>query len=229
MGKSLSAAVGPDGSVHVVLVDQDVEEQMEWRADVPSATQLSADAEDGVDAIADLSTSLEAALDASDALHKVILIDSMSALLRAVNASGNEDPRILTGGIMQTALIRVRHVLGLGRALSDGRTVTVVCTATSGGEVEADELLSRELIGTGNAELHLHPVLVRSEVFPPIDLERSGARGTERILGDGEATRRASLRARCLERGDLAATELVLDGLRQFGSLDALLASLEHG
>lgn len=228
-GKELDSAIGSDGFVCVVMVDQDVEERMEWRADVPRAQILAADSGDGVEAIAELTDRLEAALEASDAQHKVVLVDSMSALLRAVNASGDEDPRILTGGILQSALIRVRRVLGLGRALTNSKTVTVVCTATSGGEVEADELLARELIGTGNAELHLHPTLVRSEVFPPIDLELSGARGTERIVGETAAQQRALLRARCMERGELAATELLLDGLKQAGSLDELLASLEPG
>lgn len=227
--RNLTAAIQravPEVMLVVLLIDQPIDESMEWRADLGGMDLLSVGAEDGIEGIVRVVDEVEQRVQSSRASHTVLCVDSMSAILRAVNAHSPEDPRVLSGGVLQTAVTRVRQLLALGRARSNGQTVTVLCTATMDAEVSADDLLARELIGTGNAELHTDALLARSEVFPALDLERSGTRADERILGSSATAARARLRARCLERGPHAAMDQLLEGLREQGSLARLLHQL---
>lgn len=210
----------PDVQVHVVVVDQPLEELLEWRYDVIGATITGTTSEDSPEAhAATLSVFDDAAERAADGHDTVVLVDSLAAVARALNATMELDERILTGGIMATALRSLRERFGRARALEPDGSLTIVGTVTMGAAEDLDTVVMEELMGTGNLEYHLDPSALAAGLFPPLDIERSGARGLERIVGEDEAERRAQLRSLISMHGISAGLDLLYEHLAKHGTL----------
>jgi transcription termination factor Rho len=214
----------PDAVIDVVLVDRPVEEFMEWRADVPGATVHGTSSEDPPEEQADVAHVFdEAAAAAREGEDRVVVVDSLASLARALNASMDHDERILSGGIMQVALRATRELFGRGRAYEGGGSLTIIGGAAVDSQMELDDVVFEELVGTGNMELRMNAAARAADLWPPVDVERSGARHAELIIGDEEAARRASLRAIVIEHGPLAGLALLLEELDAAGSLESVL------
>lgn len=139
----------------------------------------------------------------------VLLVDSLSRLLRAVMSDAaptGRDPTVVDA----SALHRIRRWLGAARALDEGGSLTVV--ALVGEEGRADEVLLEDLRGVANWELHLSRQLCELGIEPPIDVRRSGALRSDRLVTDAEEiARRAALGSRCT--GDVVHDAEVLASL----------------
>ena len=214
----------PDAETHVLLIDRPVEEFLEWRADLPAAhvhgTSTDDDVEDhtGVDApFAHAQERLEQGLDT------VLLIDSLAAFARALNATLPYDERILTGGIMMTALQATRQRFATARALEGGGSITIVATASMDTGSELDDVVFHELVGTGNMEIRLSAEARDARLFPALDIAASGARHTELIVGEYAARARGELRSQVSAHGITAGLSLLLGQLESTGDLNSLL------
>jgi transcription termination factor Rho len=94
-----------------------------------------------------------------------------------------------------------------------------------------DDLIYEEFKGTGNMELHLDRRLAERRIFPAMDIQRSGTRREEMLLGQ-ETVERVWLLRRMVSMisansTDFAeGTERVLDRLRRTKSNAEFLATL---
>lgn len=210
----------PHVELHAVLVDRPIDEHMEWRSVVPSATLQGTTSEDDPDTHAALTHVFhDAATAAASGADVVILVDSLAALARALNVSMDHDERILSGGIMATALRELRSCFGAARAYDPNGSLTILGSATADGDQELDTVVFEELVGTGNVEYRLDGAIRQSGLFPPIDIERSGARHTDSILGIDEADRRARQRSLVTQYGPSAGLAMLLEHLELHGTL----------
>jgi transcription termination factor Rho len=230
LGRALDADPA-DSDIIVVLIDQPIEEQLEWREAISSARVFATTSDDDVDAHVDLDAPFAAAHDAVErGRHAVMLIDSLGALARALVATSapDEHGRVLDGGMTQAAMRELRARFAVARAHEDPNepTITILATLHEDTALHLDEAIKHELVGTGNVEWHLSEDALRSGCFPPIDIMRSGARRTELIIGEHEADRRALLRAWVDERGIVAGTGELLIRLDTCGSLAHLMDEL---
>jgi transcription termination factor Rho len=222
-GAALLAA-RPGIDLHVVLVDRPVEEFLEWRYELPGAQVHGTASDEPPEAHARVdepfARAVEVAADGGDA---AVLVDSLAALARALNVVLPHDERILTGGIMATALRETRQLFGLARAYDEGGSLTIVATADVDTGSELDDVVFHELVGTGNMELRLSEEVRQAGLLPALDVAGSGARHVEGILGDELADRRARLRADVTAQGPGAGLALLLGELERAGDLAALL------
>lgn len=211
--------------VHALLVDREVEERLDWTYELPEVTLHGTTSDMDVTAHADVAHVFENALAAAAGGRDVVLlVDSFTALARACNVVAPPDDRVLTGGIQQAALIQVRRWFGSARAFADnGGSLTVAGSAAVATGAEADDLICEELIGTGTMDIRLDIELHRAGLLPAIDLDRSGARHDELILGDDETARRATATTRLLEGGPADALARVLTGLEEHYSLETVI------
>lgn len=214
----------PHATIDVVIIDQRVEEQMEWRASLPSA-RLHATASDASPAehVAVVEAMVDAERRAAAGGDAVVLVDSLAALARALNATHEDSDRVLTGGLLATALRDTRLRFGAGRALEPDGSLTVVATAAIDTGSELDDVVFHELVGTGNMDVRLSPEALAAGLFPPLDVASSGARHEAGVLGTDEADARADLRAEVARHGPAAGLALLLAELDRAGSLAALL------
>lgn len=234
LGGALVDAV-PAIDLRVVLVDRPVEEQLEWREELPTArvTGTSSDVAGPEEHVALVRTFAEAAASARMGGHVAVLVDSLGALARALAAtSDHEDGRVLDGGLPQLALRELRALFGLARAEPPGQpdagSLTILATVQVDTHQQLDEVVLHELVGTGNVEWRLDEDVMRAGLFPPVDVLASGARRSELILGEREADRRALLRAEVDRHGSIAGLALLQERIDELGTLGAVLDEIER-
>ncbi len=113
----------------------------------------------------------------------VILLDSITRLARAYNLVVTPSGRTLSGGIDPSALYPPKRFFGAARNIEDGGSLTIIATCLVDTGSRMDDVVYEEFKGTGNMELHLSRKLQERRIFPAIDIERSGTRREELLLG----------------------------------------------
>ncbi|WP_438359498.1 transcription termination factor Rho [Corynebacterium sphenisci] len=117
----------------------------------------------------------------------VVLLDSITRLGRAYNNSSPASGRILSGGVDSNALYPPKRFLGAARNIEEGGSLTIVATAMVETGSAGDTVIFEEFKGTGNAELKLDRRISERRVFPAVDVNPSGTRKDELLLGLEEA------------------------------------------
>ncbi|HID85343.1 MAG TPA: transcription termination factor Rho [Anaerolineales bacterium] len=113
----------------------------------------------------------------------VIMLDSITRLSRAYNLVVTPSGRTLSGGIDPAALYPPKRFFGAARNIEDGGSLTIIATCLIDTGSRMDDVVYEEFKGTGNMELHLSRKLQERRIFPAIDIERSGTRREELLLG----------------------------------------------
>ena len=112
----------------------------------------------------------------------VILLDSITRLVRSYNYAVPSSGKILTGGVDPAALIRPKKFFGSARNTEEGGSLTIVATSLLETGSKMDDFIFEELKGTGNAEIRLSRNISKKRVFPAIDISQSGARRTDMFI-----------------------------------------------
>ena len=157
----------------------------------------------------------------------VILMDSLTRLTRAYNMVVPASGRTLSGGIDPAALYPPKRFFGAARNLEEGGSLTIIATCLVDTGSRMDDVIYEEFKGTGNMELHLSRKLQERRVFPAIDVERSGTRREELLIGKNDLSRIWTLRRMVnAVGGGTEATELVMDRLSKTNTNAEFLTSL---
>jgi transcription termination factor Rho len=159
----------------------------------------------------------------------VILLDSITRLARAYNTIVPSSGKVLTGGVDANALERPKRFFGAARNIEEGGSLTIVATALIETGSKMDEVIYEEFKGTGNMELHLERKIAEKRVYPAINVRRSGTRREELLMGEEELTRAWILRKLLHEMDDVAATEFLVDKLRQTKTNELFFSSMKSG
>ncbi len=115
----------------------------------------------------------------------VLVLDSLTRLARAYNATERGTGRTLSGGIDSGALEKPKRFFGSARKVAKQRgtgSLTIIATALTETGSRADEVIFEEFKGTGNAEIVLDREIAERRVFPAINIERSATRKEELLL-----------------------------------------------
>jgi transcription termination factor Rho len=144
----------------------------------------------------------------------VILLDSITRLARAYNATVPPSGKILSGGVDSNALRGPKKFFGAARNIEDGGSLTIIGTALVDTGSRMDEVIFEEFKGTGNMEIHLDRRLMDKRVFPAVDIGRSGTRKEELLLGPGVLNRVWVLRKVLTQLNTVEAMEFLHDKLK---------------
>ncbi len=145
----------------------------------------------------------------------VILLDSITRLARAYNTVVPASGKVLTGGVDANALQKPKRIFGAARNVEEGGSLTIIATALVDTGSKMDEVIYEEFKGTGNMEVHLDRRISEKRVFPAINIARSGTRREELLASPDELQRMWLLRKILHSMDELAATEFLLDRLKQ--------------
>ncbi len=113
----------------------------------------------------------------------VILLDSLTRLGRAFNASQRSSGRTMSGGVDIRALEIPKRIFGAARALEGGGSLTIIATVLVETNSRMDDLIFQEFKGTGNMELVLSRDLANERLFPAVNIPESGTRREELLFG----------------------------------------------
>ncbi|MFF2204420.1 transcription termination factor Rho [Streptomyces sp. NPDC058145] len=218
----------PECHLMVVLVDERPEEvtdmQRSVKGEVISST-FDRPAEDHT-TVAELA--IERAKRLVELGHDVVvLLDSITRLGRAYNLAAPASGRILSGGVDSTALYPPKRFFGAARNIEDGGSLTILATALVDTGSRMDEVIFEEFKGTGNAELKLDRKLADKRIFPAVDVDASGTRKEEILLGNDELAVTWKLRRVLHALDQQQAIELLLDKMKQTKSNGEFLMQIQ--
>jgi transcription termination factor Rho len=160
----------------------------------------------------------------------VVLLDSMTRLVRAFNLGGERDRRgggrTLSGGIDAGALEIPRRFFGLARNVEKGGSVTIVASMLVDTGSRMDQLIFEEFKATGNCEIMLDRGLAEARIFPAINPVSSSTRKSERFYTPEDNRRISLLRRTLANRKPREAMTFLLKLLEKYPTNDDLLRSI---
>jgi transcription termination factor Rho len=116
----------------------------------------------------------------------VVLLDSLTRLSRAYNATAPQTGRAMSGGLAPGVLHKPKRFFGAARNVENGGSLTIIATTLVETGSRMDDVIYEEFKGTGNMEIHLDRKLSEKRIFPAIDLAKSGTRREELLLSPQE-------------------------------------------
>lgn len=229
IGKGMLAD-NPETRLIVLLIDERPEEVTHFRRTLPAAEVFASSSDQPVREHTELSelmlahirTELECGRDV------VVLVDSLTRLVRAFNLQGARGgrSRTLSGGVEAEALQIPRRLFGLARNVENGGSVTILASILIDTGSRMDDFIFEEFKGTGNSEIVLDRSLAEAYIFPAINLTASGTRKEEQLRSPDTHSRLTGLRRELAARSPQEAMMLVLNLLAKYPTNEDLLQNL---
>ena len=218
----------PSATVIALLIDERPEEVTDFERTVPGAEIVASTFDEAPERqvhIADLV--LEKAKRLVEAGQDVVvLLDSITRLARAHNATFEGAGRTMSGGVEAGALRGPKRLFGAARAVEEGGSLTVIATALVETGSRMDDVIFEEFKGTGNMELVLSRELADRRLFPAIDVVRSGTRREEMLLSPERLARVGVLRRLLADRDPVEAMTFLRERLSGAETNDAFLQAM---
>ncbi len=158
----------------------------------------------------------------------IILLDSITRLARAYNTIVPSSGKVLTGGVDAHALERPKRFFGAARNIEEGGSLSIVATALVDTGSKMDEVIFEEFKGTGNQELHLDRKVAEKRIYPAINIRKSGTRREDLLMREDELQRVWILRKLLHDMEDTAATEFLVDRLKDHKSNEEFFLSMKR-
>ncbi len=158
----------------------------------------------------------------------LILLDSITRLARAYNATVPPSGKILSGGLDSNALHRPKRFFGAARNIEEGGSLTIIATALIDTGSRMDEVIFEEFKGTGNMEIHLDRKLTDRRVFPSLDINRSGTRKEQLLVDEADLHRIWILRKLLAPLTTVDSMEFLLDKIKGTKDNKDFLASMSE-
>ncbi len=156
----------------------------------------------------------------------VILLDSITRLARAYNATAPSSGKILSGGVDSNALRGPKKFFGAARNIEDGGSLTIIATALVDTGSRMDEVIFEEFKGTGNSEIHLDRKLMDRRTYPTMDILKSGTRREDLLVEESALTRIYLLRKLLTQLNSVEAMEFLLGKMKGTKDNDDFLSSM---
>jgi transcription termination factor Rho len=158
----------------------------------------------------------------------IVLLDSITRLARAYNTVVPSSGKVLTGGVDANALQRPKRFFGAARNIEQGGSLTIIATALIDTGSRMDEVIFEEFKGTGNSEIVLDRKIADKRIFPAIDIQKSGTRKEELLVGKDTLQKMWVLRRILNPMGTVDAMEFLSDKLKDTKSNDDFFQSMNQ-
>ncbi|MGL5405609.1 MAG: transcription termination factor Rho [Propionibacteriaceae bacterium] len=221
------AVNNPEVHLMVVLVDERPEEVTDFQRSVAGEVIASTFDRPAADHTIVAELAIERAKRLVELGHDVVvLLDGITRLGRAYNQSAPASGRIMSGGVDASALYPPKKFFGAARNIENGGSLTILATALIETGSRMDEVIFEEFKGTGNMELRLRRELADKRIFPAIDVDASGTRREDLLLGREELAIIWKLRRVLSGMDDQPALEMLLRQMRKTGSNPEFLVQI---
>jgi transcription termination factor Rho len=217
----------PETRLIILLIDERPEEVTHFRRAIAGAEVFASSSDQPLQEHIDLSelmldhirTELECGQ------HVVMMLDSLTRLVRAFNLKGPQAnrSRTLSGGVEAEALQIPRRLFGLARNIEHGGSVTILATVLIDTGSRMDQFIYEEFKGTGNSEIVLDRSLAEAYLFPAINLSASSTRKEDRLYSADDSLRLTQLRRELVARPPQEAMIYLLSLLAKYPTNETLL------
>ena len=218
----------PDVHLMVLLVDERPEEATEWVRSVERGRVFVSTADESSKNHIQLA---EAVWKRSMRMVElgqdvVILLDSITRLARAYNNQSGSG-RTMSGGLDSRAMERPRKIFGSARNTETAGSLTILGTTLVDTGSRMDQMVFEEFKGTGNMELVLARRLADRRIFPAMDIDRTGTRKEEKLVGMRRLKLIHTLRRVLTRMNFVEAMELLITRLEDVDKTDDFLSRFE--
>ncbi|MFW2382573.1 MAG: transcription termination factor Rho [Acidimicrobiales bacterium] len=155
----------------------------------------------------------------------VMLVDGLTALVRAFNLTASAGGRLLGGGVDASAIYPSKRFFGAARALEEGGSLTMIATVTAETGSPVDELILDEFRGTATAEIRLSRHLADRGIYPAIDPDLSFTRAKDELFDPEEQAMVQKFLTSVKGEDSLSTMQNLLSKLESTPSTAALLGS----
>jgi transcription termination factor Rho len=222
----------PETRLVILLIDERPEEVTHFRRTIAGAEVFASSSDQPLEEHINLSElmlgHIRAELECGR--HVVMLLDSLTRLVRAFNLRGpqaNRSSRTLSGGVEAEALQIPRRFFGLARNIEHGGSVTILASILVDTGSRMDQFIYEEFKGTGNSEIVLDRSLAEAFIFPAINLSASSTRKEDRLYNPEDSQRLTHLRRELVARPPQEAMLYLLSLLAKYPNNEALLQSIK--
>jgi transcription termination factor Rho len=220
----------PETRLILLLIDERPEEVTQFRRTIAGAEVFASSSDQPVQEHVELSELMLAHIrtELECGRHVVVLLDSLTRLVRAFNLKGPRAgrSRTLSGGVEAEALQIPRRFFGLARNIEHAGSVTMLATVLIETGSHMDQFIFEEFKGTGNSEIVLDRSLAEAYIFPAINLAASSTRKEHHLYSPADSARLAALRRELAGRPPKEAMLLMLDLLARYPTNEELLQSI---
>ena len=219
----------PECHVIVLLVDERPEEVTDFKRSVDAEIYASSNDEE----ITNHTRLAEIAVERAKHLVEsgkdvVLLLDSITRLARAYNATSGRGGRTMSGGLDSRALEKPRQFFSAARNCEEGGSLTIIATALVQTGSKMDDLIFQEFKGTGNMEMVLDRKAAELRLWPAINLNASGTRKEELILSGKYLKGAQFLRRALAGQKTEDAAELMIERFTQTKNNEEFLKLLDR-
>jgi transcription termination factor Rho len=219
----------PESRLIILLIDERPEEVTHLRRTVAGAEVFASSSDRPVREHTELSELMLAhiRIELECGRDVVVLVDSLTRLVRAFNLKGGRGgrSRTLSGGVEAGALQIPRRFFGLARNIEQGGSVTILATVLVDTGSRMDQFIFEEFKGTGNSEIVLDRSLAEAYIFPAVDVAASGTRKEEQLYAPKAYQRLVKLRRQLAGREPKEAMLFLLELLQKYRTNEELLGS----
>lgn len=221
-----------DLHVFAMLIDERPEEVTDFKRNVPAEVIASSNDQSVEKHIELALLMLERCKRMVEAgKHVVVLMDSLTRLGRAFNASPKyaNSGRTMSGGMDAKAMSVPRQIFGASRNTEEAGSLTMIATCLVDTGSQADQVIFEEFKGSGNMELILDRKIAERRIFPAINLAASGTRKDDLLQGAKEHETVAALRRRLLNMPPHQQVEQLLAAMARFKTNEDMIAIAGKG
>ncbi|MEM7205721.1 MAG: transcription termination factor Rho [Planctomycetota bacterium] len=143
----------------------------------------------------------------------VILMDSITELVRAYNTEVPHSGKILSAGLDAVALQRPKRLLSSARNSEEAGSLTVIASVLTDSGSHMNDVICEEFRGKANSEIVLDQELAELHIYPALDVGRTGTRREDLLLSAGELASVQRLRKHLAGLSKQEALERLLEGL----------------
>lgn len=212
----------PDAVLVILLVGERPEEVTDMKEVVPQATIIAAtfdnDAQDLINCCEMTINMCRRMVESGKDV--VVLMDSITRLVRSNNEAMPPSSKVLSGGVDAKALGFPRYFLGSARNTREAGSLTIIATSLVQTNSVLDEFVYQEFKGTGNWHLNLDREAFRKGIRPAID-GASGTRQYEKFVNQSSLIKRGIINQLIAQSG----VSTLLPRIRQTKNNDELMKS----
>jgi transcription termination factor Rho len=223
------AANHPEVYLIVLLIDERPEEVTDMARSVRAEVVASTFDEPAERHVKVANIVLEKAKRMVECGHDVcILLDSITRLARAYNTVSPASGKVLSGGVDANALHKPKRFFGSARKIENGGSLSILATALVETGSKMDEVIFEEFKGTGNMELQLDRKIANRRIFPAIDIQASGTRRDDLLVGKDMLQRIYVLRRHIADMNPVEAMEFLKSQMDHTISNEEFLVSMNR-
>ena len=158
----------------------------------------------------------------------VVLLDSITRLVRSYNTVVPSSGKVLSGGIEASSLQKPKQFFGAARNTKEAGSLTIISTGLIETGSKMDDFTYEEFKGTGNCEIKLDRQSANRRLYPAIKIDSSDTRRSEKMISSHINGKRNLLKRYLCSMDNINALEFLINKIKTTSTNEILFDSMQN-